>query len=76
VGGTGPDVLYPRNHATSSEEANYRVFHSAPWHTDSMFPSTNSPYKAEAAEMIDELVTPIILHPTAHETNPRINNEA
>jgi len=33
-------------------------------------------YKVEAAEMIDELVTPVELHQIAPETSPRINIEA
>jgi hypothetical protein len=32
--------------------------------------------QVEAAEKIDELITPVKLHPIAPETNPRINIEA
>ena len=53
-----------------------RLGHSKPSITLDIYEHLIPGKQLEAAEMIDELVTHIILHPTAHETNPRINNEA
>ena len=53
-----------------------RLGHSKPSITLDVYGHLIPGTQLEAAEKIDDLVTPIKLHPIAPETNPRINIEA
>ncbi len=64
------------NHGIPLIVVSRRLGHAKPSNTLDIYGHLIPGMQIEAAEMIDELVTPVKLHPIASKSNPKINEEA
>ncbi len=64
------------NHGIPLIVVSRRLGHAKPSITLDIYGHLVPGMQVEAAEMIDELITPLKLHPTAPKTNPRTNTES